>query len=115
MKNKLLLKDKSGYEITGAKSQDVKFIRPGENIEVLGTLEDVFDNGTVLIMDKDTDTYTLHASEISIVMNVHCNDCEEDSNRADLKSVMVQGVGKQLEEMPACPFCKSENVNIRLL
>ncbi len=43
--------------------------------------------------------------------NVHCNNCGEYFNEDEIKNVMEEGVGKHLYEVPACPHCKSTDID----
>ncbi len=65
----------------------------------------------VAIEESDEgEMYLLPVEKITIDIDMECEDCGEEFNKGELKSVMVpDAVGNGLTEMIGCPKCGSQN------
>jgi len=107
------MKDMKGYVIE--QDHNVIFPRPSTDgspsIKVLGDVVDFTDDDEVIVSDEECDLYTVSALDIKVVMDRECKDCSQEFNHHDAEVVMEEGTGKQLQEVPCCPHCRSTELN----
>lgn len=109
------MKDKKGYEIQVEIS--VIFNRPSSDgkltQKVLGDVIDIINNKQIIVQDEESDTYTVKADDVEVVIDRECQDCGEEFNSMDTDTCMEEATGKTLIEVPCCPHCRStEIINI---
>ncbi|HKR05952.1 MAG TPA: hypothetical protein VJY62_15050 [Bacteroidia bacterium] len=113
-------KDKNGYCIKDGLS--VKFdlkdaqesITP-VSIPYSGTISgEPFKNASskmvIIVEDNESDFFTLPVSKVEVIMNRSCNECHEAFNAGELKTVVDEGIGKQLIAVKECPYCDSQDL-----
>jgi len=65
-----------------------------------------------ILCDEGEDEFcvTVPVDKVTVPLDMECEDCKEEFNHGELKTVMVPDeVGKGLSELFGCPKCGSQN------